>query len=622
VWTEDFAIELNPFNIPRSYAEVLVFPGNVFRFIRPRTGVIVVNTATSGGVVVVSDIRAAILRLLEFDVSWQYGAEPWIRILGRVGNQVVVVTEVIVVRVRRQRKMVVWIKNVLPFQDTIRLRFVGKQVDLSLATQADINAVRLNKLGVTPRGSAGTAPGTVKADENGEVIATFIIPKGVYSGENLIEVFSDDGLVATCTITLAQVSFRRLRRQARGFIQKKLFKNKFCPALAAGADAIAESFTVNEPLVLTSVKFWVHRVPGLGQDAGILANIRNVTDDGVPGEEIYGSGYVTKAQIMQMIGITNVNQTVEIPNASNAVTIKFDDPVYLTPGKYAVTISSQVGGYFLFTAKWKEKILGNLDNPAWDKIGRVPDVDLYPQGDFFVSYDLRTWVKQDGVDLMFDLEKAVFDPAITGTIELNVSDITYPIHEFLYGVASIVPVGARLDGQYDVGAGWRSFKLLDFDEEKRDERVDPVNVEADATQLKLQLALSTQDRDVAPIVLDDFGGIQVWTFETGNYYYTKEVPVSVGFGTIKTWVDEQLNGGTFVYEVSFDSGVTWYTMPLVNTVTLRSGWVESEHGGTVNSITGGVITTAYKFIVRIKIDSSAATRWRTPKISKIRVLAF
>jgi hypothetical protein len=87
-------------------------------------------------------------------------------------------------------------------------------------------------------------------------------------------------------------------------------------------------------------------------------------------------------------------------------------------------------------------------------------------------------------------------------------------------------------------------------------------------------------------------------------------------------VNELTNSGSVSYRVSFDSGDTWYNLPLVNTVQLREGWVEKELGGSLNSISGGSVSEASKFIVKADIASGSTTRWLTPKLSALRVLVY
>jgi hypothetical protein len=479
----------------------------------------------------------------------------------------------------------------------------------------------------------------VKADESGEVIAKFTIPENVPAGERVVEVYTDDGLVYGSARYFGEGMVQRLENVVQQIINQTFinqtiinqtyisstyyiffYYNMFQSCLRP-FDPLAQSFFVDKPVVLTSAWVWVYRVPPLGDNYGLEVGIRNMTEAGFPGQIVYGKGSVTKAQVMQMTGISDPSQVLAVPTLGNAVKVQFDDPIYLPPGHYCVYVGSESSGYYLFTAKGREKVLGNLANPSWSKVGQALDRQVH-DGMFFKSYNFLSWELDMERDLMFRLNKAVFNVGQVGTVELGVSGASYPIHEFQYGTAVVVPPGASVVSQYDAGGGWTNFRMVDFDKERGQTGWGVVNVGVEANNLKFRLSLVTWNRDVAPIVFRDFGFVQVWKYDSYSEYYTKEVEVGQSFSYIKVWVNELTNSGSVNYKVSFDSGVTWYSLPLVNTVQLRNDWVEKELGGSLGSISSNSVTEAYKFIVKAEIGSGSATRWLTPKISALRVLVY
>ena len=636
VWTEDYAVEINPYSVFKPYVEVSLHPESDFWIETVEDGMVTVETVRVGDVGrIVNDINGAISRMLSRDTSWQAGDNPFQNIRGRVGGDNVVVGGVEIIPFLRERVVLVWVKNCLPFQDNIKARFDGREVALSVATQADINAVGL--VGVTSRGSAGSRAGTVRADANGEVIARFVIPPGVPAGERLVEVYTDDGLVYGTARYFGQGMVQRLERVVQQiinqtivqqtmvqqtFIQQTFIQQTFIQQIAGwDVDPLAQSFYVEKPVVLTSAWIWVHRVPPPGDEYGIEVGIRNMTESGFPGQVVYGRGSVTKAQVMEMMGISDPSQVVTTPTLANAVKIQFDDPIYLPPGHYCLYVASQSSGYYVFTAKGRAKVLGNLANPWWSKIGEPLDRQVH-DGVLFKSYNFVNWEIDMERDLMFRLNKAVFDTTRTGVVELAVSGISYPVHEFQYGTAVVVPSGAVVVSQYDAGGGWVDFRMVDFDRERNQVGWDVVNVGREANSLRFRLLLRTQDRDVAPIVLRDFRFVQVWRYDSSSEYYTKEVYVGRSFEYIKVWVNELTNNGVVRYKVSFDGGGVWYDLSLVNTVQLREGWVEKELGGRLSSISGGSVSAADRFIVKAEIASGSATRWLTPKLRALRVLVY
>jgi len=644
VWTDDYAVEINPYAVFKPYVEVSLHPANDFWIETVEDSNVTVETVRVGsGGRVVDDINGAVSRIFSMDTSWQAGNNPFQNIMGRIGGDNVVVGGVEVVPFLRQRLVLIWVKNCLPYQDNIKAKFDGKNVELSVATQDDINLVDLT--GVTPRGSAGSQLGTVKADVNGEVIAKFIIPANVPAGERLVEVYTDDGLVYGSARYFGEGMVQRLEHVVQQIInntfvnqtivnETNVYETNYYTYIEnfnyientyiyehPNIDPLAQSFYVEKPIVLTSAWVWVYKVPPAGDDYGVEVGIRNMTEAGFPGQVVYGRGSVTKAQIMQMMGISDPSKTLPVPTLGNAVKVQFENPVYLPPGNYCLYVGSRSSGYYLFTAKGGANVLGNLANPSWSKIGQVLDRQVH-DGMLFKSYNFLSWEIDMERDLMFRLNKAVFNVGQTGIVELAVGGINYPIHEFQYGTAVVAPSGSSVTSQYDVGGGWTNFRMVDFDKERSNTGWDIVNVGVEANNLKFRLSLVTQNSDVAPIVFRDFRFVQVWKYSSYSEYYTKEVEVGQAFSYIKVWVNELTNSGSVNYEVSFDSGVTWYSLPLVNTVQLRDNWVEKELGGGLSSVSNNSVTTAYKFIVKAEIASGSATRWLTPKIGALRVLVY
>jgi hypothetical protein len=635
VWTEDYAVEINPYAVFKPYVEVSLHPENDFWIETVEGNAVTVETVRVGDVGrIVDDINGSVSRLLNRDTSWQAGNNPFQNIRGRVGGDNVVVGGVEIVPFLRERVVLVWIKNCLPYQDNIKVKFDGRDAALSVATQSDIGSVGL--VGVSPRGSVGSQTGTVKADANGEVIAKFVIPQGVPAGERLVEVYTDDGLVYGVARYFGQGMVQRLERVVQQIIQQTIVQQTIVQQTiiqqtiveqtggwwtGGGSDPLAQSFYVEKPLVLTSAWIWVHRVPPVGDEYGLEVGIKNMTEAGFPGQVVYGRGNVTKAQVMAMMGISNTGQVVTTPTLVNAVKVQFDDPIYLPPGRYCLYVASQSSGYYVFTAKGRAKVLGNLANPRWSKIGQTLDRQVH-DGMLFKSYNFLSWEIDMERDLMFRLNKAVFDIVRTGVIELGVGGISYPVHEFQYGTAVVVPPGAVVSSQYNAGGGWFDFRMVDFDRERSQAGWGVVNVGREASSLRFRLLLRTQDRDVAPFVLRDFGFVQVWKYGSSSEYYTKEVDAGQSFSYMKVWVNELINSGSVNYKVSFDSGNTWYNLSLVNTLQMKEGWVEKELGGSLSSISGGSISEAEKFIVKAEIASGSATRWLTPKLSALRVLVY
>jgi hypothetical protein len=628
VWTEEYAMEVNPFAVFSTYVYVEPHPSNDY-WVETQEATVVVETEDRGLVYgsgidpnarYLMDWGGRIVDLMElarqglvFDVAWGIGARFVVRDVRTTQTLGVVVRDVEVIPFLRQRVVVLWIKGCLPNQDNIKAKFEGNVVSLSVATSSDISSVGL--VGVVPRGSVGSQPGTVKADSNGEVIAKFVIPPGVRAGRRLIEVYTDDNLVYGSASYYGQGMLRRVERLVREIRERQV------SLIPRPVDPVAQSFYVEKTVVLTSAWIWVHRVPPAGVDYGLEVGIRELTESGLPGSKVLGRGSISKAQVMLMMGISSESEVVTTPTMSNAVKVQFDDPIYLTPGWYCLYVACPVNGYYVFTAKGRKKVLGNLANPTWNRIGQALDRQVH-DGVFFESYNSVTWEVDMERDLMFRLNKAVFDVSKVGIVELRISGIDYPLHEFQYGSAVIVPPGTAVDSEYNVGGGWIAFKMVDFDQERKGEGWDVVNVGTEANSLRIRLSLRTQNSEVAPFVVKDFGFVQVWRYDSSSEYYTNEVDVGQQFTYFKMWINERLNNGVVSYKVSFDGGVNWYDLPVVASVSLSDNWVERELGGSVSDVTGGVLTNASKFVVRVGLSVGATTKWLSPEVSSLRVLVY
>ncbi len=618
-WTEEYAVELNPFSVFINYVYIEPHPANDY-WVETRESTVVVETENRDvvhGVRSVVDFMDLVRQGLVFDGAWVRGGRFVVRDVRITQDIGVVVRDVEVIPFLRQRVVLLWIKGCLPYQDNIKAKFEGNVVSLSVATVSDMNSVGL--VGVSSRGSAGTQPGSVKADGNGEVIAKFVIPAGVRAGRRLIEVYTDDNSVYGSAFYFGQGTLRHLQRLVREIRERHVLM--IPPPVVSPADPIAQSFYVEKPVVLTSVWIWVHRVPPAGVDYGLEVGIRELTQSGFPGGRVLGRGRVSKTQVMSMMGISSEHEVVTTPTFSNVVKVQFDDPVYLAPGWYCVYVACPANGYYVFTAKGRKKVLGNLANPTWNKIGHALDRQVH-DGVFFMSYNGVTWEMDMERDLMFRLNKAVFDTSSAGVVELSVSGIDYPVHEFLFGTAVVVPEGTMVNSEYNVGSGWTAFKMVDFDQERKQGGWDEVNVGREANNLGIRLTLRTQNSDVAPFVVKDFGFVQVWRYDSSSDYYTNEVDVGQQFTYFKMWINEKLNNGVVSYKVSFDGGSHWYDLPVVNSVALSGDWVEKELGGSLSSITGGALTNASKFVVKMSLSVGATTKWISPELSALRVLVY
>lgn len=127
------------------------------------------------------------------------------------------------------------------------------------------------------------------------------------------------------------------------------------------------------------------------------------------------NGYPTKNYLAAKTLQAKDVKISEVPSTSNAATITkftFDDPVYLEPNReYAIVIGSDSPDYEVWIAELGTDVLGVT--PA-RRISEQPY-----SGSFFRSQNSSTWTPYQNQDLMFVLNKAVFESSGTATFNLD-----------------------------------------------------------------------------------------------------------------------------------------------------------------------------------------------------------
>lgn len=94
--------------------------------------------------------------------------------------------------------------------------------------------------------------------------------------------------------------------------------------------------------------------------------------------------------------------TTTYPSVTTNTKFKFDSPIYLSPGVYAIVVISSSSDYELFTATLGNFRLDNLD----ERIAEPPYA-----GDLFKSSNSQTWLPSPYQDLCFTINKCNFVPS-------------------------------------------------------------------------------------------------------------------------------------------------------------------------------------------------------------------
>lgn len=204
------------------------------------------------------------------------------------------------------------------------------------------------------------------------------------------------------------------------------------------------------------------------------------------------------------------------PSISNLATVTkfyFDDPVYLEPAReYAIVIGSDSPDYEVYIAELGQNVLG-----------AVPDRRISEQpysGSFFRSQNSSTWTPYQNQDLMFVINKCVFNTSLgEATFNLNEapksntfvdkvtlvsSDLQFPVTDILYELKGVY--ANNIGNEYESGNG---IELTNYSSVEYGTLLDKSNktsinrrklLKSNSDSYLMKLSFSSPDLDISPIV--------------------------------------------------------------------------------------------------------------------------
>jgi hypothetical protein len=306
-------------------------------------------------------------------------------------------------------------------------------------TQADTE--RLVKF--TDKENLPTGPRT---DKNGNVHIKFTIPEGKFrTGDKLFVVtdsqkndryddntimygfatFSSSGLSMTKQRDIISVRSYDLAKDSVPVQEKRTQQQ------VRTWDPLAQTFFVDpiaypDGIFLRSVDLCF---ADKDQNASVKVEIRPVVNGYPDSDKIYPNA----TSILPPSKVKALNELELLPNFDNADTVTtftFDTPVYLAPGQHALVVRTDVTSYSTYVAE-----MGRNDIRTNQRVTQQPY-----QGVFFKSANASTWQADGNIDLMFRLNKCVFETGIkshsftvdtlndfNNTFELDSSELTYEL---------------------------------------------------------------------------------------------------------------------------------------------------------------------------------------------------
>jgi hypothetical protein len=242
------------------------------------------------------------------------------------------------------------------------------------------------------------------------------------------------------------------------------------------------------------------------------------------------NGYPTKNYLAsKTVNAKDVNVS-DIPNVNDPTTstkFTFDDPVFLEPNReYAIIVGSDSPDYELFIAELGADVLGS---------GTTTTVRISEQpyaGSFFRSQNSSTWTPYQNQDLMFVLNKAVFDTSGTVTFNLDMPPVAnIDIDRVMLTSTDLkFPVGIvdyKLKGVYSStlaqetsGVDLEPNKPVEFGTLLDKSAKTSINrrklLQGNANSMILTVDMSSTDADVSPIVNIERLAITAATFSINN----------------------------------------------------------------------------------------------------------
>lgn len=181
-------------------------------------------------------------------------------------------------------------------------------------------------------------------------------------------------------------------------------------------------------------------------------------------------------------------------NASVETKIKFDVPIYLEPGEYALVIKSDSLEYEVFVAELGSKIIGT---------NRTVSEQPY-LGSFFKSQNSSTWDAIQLEDLTFNLYKCVFGTSGSVTFFNQVPQTNAPADIIYTHIDDLKLPNTGLSYTHSVDGGATTISYIP-DTNFRNPSGSVIFPTTTAGQYRLTATLSTNDTDISPVIYNKTG---------------------------------------------------------------------------------------------------------------------
>jgi len=411
-------------------------------------------------------------------------------------------------------------------------------------------------------------------------------------------------------------------------------------------DPLAESFLVDDlaypqGMYVSSVDIWFRTK---SSNVPVTLEIRR-TVNGYP-ESTRSIPFAESILQPEQISIST--------NGTTATTFNFANPIHLSPGEYALVLTSNSQDYQVFICE-----VGQTELNGTQKVNKQPYI-----GSLFKSQNASTWEANQNQDLKFLIRRASF--VTSGTAEFNIIDPgTVSSYQTLFiKTSNILPTGTNINWAAKAWYGSSSF----------DTNWIPININQDLNygelrqiaaaastgtgvpSLRLQATLTTDNTAISPAIdvsamaavtalnsINNDTTNEAGSKSGGNAtakYISKPISLADGFdaSNICVTVDINMPSGTNVY-VYYKTLATekqtpiddesWVAMTQEKAVPVSTSAFDFKEyrffpSGAFNAF--GVpqdspITTRFNAF-QIKIVMTSSSQTATPRLRDLRIIAL
>lgn len=465
----------------------------------------------------------------------------------------------------RQREVIVEGQNFPDGLDNIKCYFDGVQVPLTPIEGT----------------AAGTESGSVKANSNGYLKATFTIPAKILTGTREVLLKSDiqrDGYVSEgFTLYIAQGTARNIQRTVTTVTTVLLERTTTTTLKSVYVDPVGQTFVLDRMTMIKGIDVYFENKPSV--NTPVICEIREV-NNGTITSTVYAHKSLTASQV-------NVSA-----DASLATRFNFDDPVLLEENKeYAFVLRSTSNSYTVWVAE-----LGGTDVLTKNVIMK----NALLAGVMLSSSNNSTWTSHQNQDVKFRLIEDVYAVSSVANFGAITAD---QFSRILLSADSAIPDGTSINWMYSLdGTSYSAITPYNM-----------VLLSALKESLYLRANLSRSENNLSPMIALDTIAVTTSCYDTVGHYISRNITGLDPYTSVRVVVDVYEPPGSRKVEVqvSNNNGNT-----LVDAVrsdqasNLDYGWQEV----TFNAVVGS--STQCKIFINLKSDTNLAT----PAIRRLRVI--